>query len=510
MGMSPHDRIHGPARGSPTEALVFARNVGSARIEDVADYVWTVYQVAPQVGIDPAIVVSQSALETDNWRDTWWTERLNPAGVGITGDPAQNAASRTWDTGADAALAQIVHLWLYTDGDPLPEALAPYRDLDPRADAIPVPNRGSVTTLADLGAKWAAVADYGQRIATRSRSIFPALPDQSGDTTMALTYGRVPHPGYVDLQHTTADKPEGRGWNDLGPRVPKGVALHRMWGTLRGTDVHFANPNVPSLTDYGIGSGNIDGASLDGVIHQYNDPRGRRSGWASGRVSQPYGDGKAFVDKYGVNAVNRDLVSIETSGWDHEPFTDFAWSELVWLVAYWADQCEVPYTSLPMNPNTGINFIIWHEEFTYGTGKKCPFTWMKQNTSRLYADVKTFLQPYQEGGVIEPEPEPEPGLEYPAYLSADVAARLFGSATFGGAVYEYNERGSVSPLWLARGTATGQYPRLTEVFIDGGHKYFVFGDGSVVVDPEGDAQPQYIGTVEAVTEVVKDAVDRAA
>lgn len=235
---------------------------------------------------------------------------------------------------------------------------------------------------------------------------------------MALTFGRAPMPGYVDLQHTTADKPEGAGWDNLGKRTPRFLVWHRMYGTLRGTDAHFGNPNVPSLTDYGIGSGNIDGAGLDGVIHQYNNPLGYRSGWASGRVSAPYGDGACIVNKYGINAVNRDGVSIETSGYDTEPFTDFAWGEFVKLCAYWIDQMQIPYTELPRNPHTGCNAIIWHEEFTFGTGKKCPFTWMKSQTERLYKDVAAYLKPFQTGATGEPQPEPEtPPVEKPQYAT---------------------------------------------------------------------------------------------
>jgi hypothetical protein len=237
-------------------------------------------------------------------------------------------------------------------------------------------------------------------------------------TPMNLAYGRVPMPGHVDLQHTTADKPEGKGWDNLGKRDVLGIALHRMYGTLTGTDQHFANPSVQSLTDYGIGTANIDGAKLDGVIHKYNDPLGYRSGWASGRVSAPYGDGAKFVAKYGINAVNRRLVSIETSGYDTDPFTEFAFGELVKLIAYYADQAKVPYTSLPLNPHTGINFIIWHEEFTIGTGKRCPFTWMKQNTPRLYTDVAAYLKPLQEGAAGKPEKPPvEPPVEKPTYAA---------------------------------------------------------------------------------------------
>lgn len=225
---------------------------------------------------------------------------------------------------------------------------------------------------------------------------------------MALTFGRVPHPGFVDLQHTTAGKPEGVGWDNLGKRSPKFIALHRMVGTLRGTDQHFADPTVGALTDYGLGVEAVDGKARSGEIHKYNDPLGFRSGWASGRVSAPYGDGLAIVNTYGINAVNRDGVSIEIAGYRNEPLNAFEWGELVALCAYWVDWMKIPYTSLPRNPHTGINALIWHQEFTIGTGKECPFDWVMNNTNQLYADIAAYLKPYQEGnaGVEQPKPAP--------------------------------------------------------------------------------------------------------
>lgn len=229
---------------------------------------------------------------------------------------------------------------------------------------------------------------------------------------MAIVYHAVPHPGYLNIQNEMADKPEGVGWNNLGKRNPKFLALHRMVGTLAGTRSWFGRPEVPSLTDYGIGIRAVDGANA-GVIHQYNDPEGYRSGWASGPVNGAYGDGLAIVQKYGINAVNRDGISLETSGTD-QPMDDFAWKELVHLCAYWIDRMKIPYTSLPLNPHTGINVLIWHNEFTDGTGKECPFTWLRSNTNRLYLDIQKFLKPYQEGTVAGPvvtPPAPAPAPE---------------------------------------------------------------------------------------------------
>ena len=223
---------------------------------------------------------------------------------------------------------------------------------------------------------------------------------------MALTYGNVPNPGIENRIIPNNQAIEGHGWDNLGQRNPKFIALHRMVGTLWGTDGWFRRPDVASLTDFGMGIAPIDGAANAGRIMQWNDYEGHRSGWASGPVNGAYGDGLAIVNKYGINAVNRDGISIEVSGTD-EPLDKKSWDTLVHLCAYLIDEMEIPYTSLPRNPHTGINVLIWHNEFTNGTGKQCPFPWMRNNTNRLYNDIKAFLKPYQEGGA-KPEPTPKP------------------------------------------------------------------------------------------------------
>ena len=176
MPIHPRDTIIGRQRGSAAAAVAFAQAVGSERLDQVEAYVGEVFALAPRIGIDPAIVVSQSALETNNWRDDHWRGKLNPAGMGVT--DAFNFG-HGWASGADAARGQIVHLWLYARGVPLPDALAPHAHLDPRRDAIPPAQLGQAPTLESLGGKWASEDEYGQRIANRSRDIFPDLPDQT-------------------------------------------------------------------------------------------------------------------------------------------------------------------------------------------------------------------------------------------------------------------------------------------------------------------------------------------
>lgn len=227
---------------------------------------------------------------------------------------------------------------------------------------------------------------------------------------MAITYRTVPQYGYVD--RFIKEKREGFGWNDLGPRDIKFVTLHRMVGTLTGTDGYFRKPSISSYTDFGLSTALSDPHLTPGTIYLWNHPDGRRAPWASGPVSAPYGDGKAIVDKYGIDAVNRDGISLEIGGYN-EPIDEASWKEIVHFIAYWADQCKVPYTSFPINPHTGISFVIWHNEFTAGTGKQCPFMWLRDNTPRLITDVKEMLQRYQEQA---PKPAPEPAVRTVNFL----------------------------------------------------------------------------------------------
>lgn len=174
MSMQPTDRLQGPVRGDPETAISFAERHGAARLADVAQYIEAVFRYAPEIDLDPAIVIAQSGHETGNWTSHWWRERLNPAGLGITGDPDQNAASGTWATGERAALAQLHHLGLYLGTDML--AWKPY---NPRWQAaIQAGYFGVAATLDDLGGRWAVDRRYGEGVAARGNAIFPHLPNQ--------------------------------------------------------------------------------------------------------------------------------------------------------------------------------------------------------------------------------------------------------------------------------------------------------------------------------------------
>ena len=158
-------------RGSAATVLATAPVMAAQQGEALAAYIAEVYRLAPLAGLDPAVVIAQSALETGWWQSPAWAEHLNPAGIGVT---SADVVSPSWGSGVDAARAQLVHLYLYAAG-PIPAGhpLAPYVTLDPRYEAALAAGRaGSAGTIADLAGSWAADPAYAESIARVGTSIF--------------------------------------------------------------------------------------------------------------------------------------------------------------------------------------------------------------------------------------------------------------------------------------------------------------------------------------------------
>lgn len=90
--------------------------------------------------------------------------------------------------------------------------------------------------------------------------------------------------------------------------------------------------------------------------------------------------------------------------------------------------------------------------------------------------------------------DPPSALGYPAGMSRKLATVLFDRATGDdGCVYGFDEHGPVSTLWLETGKTSGRFPALTAVFHEGDAKYFVFGDGSVIWQPDTSAPVTWLG-----------------
>ena len=169
--MTAEDPLLASPRGTAVQALGMALGTGAARPVELQAYVTEVYRLAPLVGLDPAIVVAQSALETGWWQSPAWTDHLNPAGIGITGP---DVASPSWESGTAAARAHLVHLYLYAAGAiPAGHPLEPYVPLDPRYDAALSAGRAaSATRVADLAGRWATDPDYASSIARVGSRLF--------------------------------------------------------------------------------------------------------------------------------------------------------------------------------------------------------------------------------------------------------------------------------------------------------------------------------------------------
>lgn len=80
-------------------------------------------------------------------------------------------------------------------------------------------------------------------------------------------------------------------------------------------------------------------------------------------------------------------------------------------------------------------------------------------------------------------------VTYPAGLSQAMAAKLFGSLSAGGKVWEFSPVGPVSRLWLT----LGRYPRLVgyESATDGA-QWWLFADGTVFWQPKAGAAVQVV------------------
>lgn len=215
MTMRANDSLIASPRGNRDQAISYFRKMGSKRIDDVVDYINAVYELAPQVHIDPAIVIAQASHETGAFSSYWWQQRLNPAGIGITGDPAQNNASRTFRSGREAARAHIAHLQLYATG----KITSPFTtNDDPRWGAYKSAygERAVASTIAQLANKWAVDSNYASGITRHGNAIFPSLEDSKAPQEPSEETPSEPSnpPPTVPSANIVKDS-QGKAWDGL-------------------------------------------------------------------------------------------------------------------------------------------------------------------------------------------------------------------------------------------------------------------------------------------------------
>jgi hypothetical protein len=510
------DFLAGPNRGTASQALAYAVTQRADRQVFLAEYFTELYRLCAKYQLDASILVAQSANETGKWKSAIWNQYGNPAGIGVTGTDTSTGTnySLVYKNGKDAARAHVVHMQAYVRGAiPAGTELHDYTDLDPRYDAVFQANYdGTITRIADfnVNGRWALLNNpppYGTRIVNDAQAVWPGLPDQDDppvypaepeEPPMAITFGKVPKPVTQNRLVTNS-----LAWDDLGKRTIRGVVWHRIYGSLWGTDGYFRGEAVgKALTDYGVGVTATDGAGNDGVGLMWNDPTGRRSPWASGPVQNPVGDGAAFVARYGKNAVNRDLVSIEISGTSGSTaLSPKARAWVVAMTAYWADQYKVPWDQFPDVPGEERSFVCWHGEFYDGKRGTCPGAVVESATPAMIEEAAAVLKKYQTSAAPAPTPEPEPEPEPEPIPIPDIvpgvdwglAVRAFGTDLSGYVLTAPPKTGPLGRIYVERCAQDGVWPKLTDRWVYGdGRVYYRFGNGWLALYTEADKKIRWI------------------
>ena len=399
---------------------------------------------------DPVILAAIAWIETGEagtglpWRSRWWLGRNNIGNLGVAGDPAQDAASQRWQTPHDGAVALVAHYVAYAWGSRWrsawdTDALGLPNVQDTRFQTVLEATGGvPVDTLGGLSGRWSTDMAYGDKLAERCNALMTAIaasatdpivttpatdpePIESEDA-MSNVFGRVPHPLYQNRIVTSS-----RAWDDLGPRTIRAAVWHRMYGTLWGTDSYFRGAAVTkALTDYGVGVAATDGAQQAGALLRWNDPNGRRAPWASGPVNNPTGDAVPFLDRYGVNGINRDAVSIEISGNGDTALDAKARATVVALTAYYADQYGVPWDAFPAVPGEDRSFVMWHGEIYDGKRNSCPGAVVMAATDGMIDEIKVILKRYQAASApVDPADPVYAKPQPPAKGDSIVNGRIF-------------------------------------------------------------------------------------
>jgi hypothetical protein len=190
--VAPASAILSPPRARPEQAVAYILNRGTTYsprdVEVIVDYYW---RIAPEVGIDPLIAISQNIIETNNLK-SWWAQppRHNPAGLLVTGErrasaPADaerhmwawNESRGSWSKGLsfasweESVQAHIALLLAYTlrDEDMNEPQRAFFNEVMQGRNP---PYRGAAPTLQGLNGRWAVPGTtYANKISSCANAI---------------------------------------------------------------------------------------------------------------------------------------------------------------------------------------------------------------------------------------------------------------------------------------------------------------------------------------------------
>lgn len=182
------DPIAGASRATGSQAAVALSRVVVAVASWDREFATALDNACAVAGVDFAIAYAHCANETDYFRSAYWNENLNPAGIGITGEPGETGP--VFPSAAKAArfYVALLLLKLKKGGDvgflEAERATAPSYFDGTRAFARD-PSFPTVRTLGDLCKRfgpnnrecvWMCDPSGPQAICAKANVLFPNLP----------------------------------------------------------------------------------------------------------------------------------------------------------------------------------------------------------------------------------------------------------------------------------------------------------------------------------------------
>jgi hypothetical protein len=394
------DHLFAPSRVTAAQAIAGLEAAVQSIDDKDRQFLTELVKACDEAGIDAAIAVSHCGNETDLFRDANWNTRLNPAGIGITGEPGVLGPVFPSARAAARFYVALLLLKLRRGGDigafEAERATAPAAFDGTRSFARD-PTFPVVTTLDDLRRRfgpndrecvWMCDQSGPLAIAAKARILFPALPDQ-GEEPPPVTTGHVPKPPMI-VRHVTGTVNVNRYPDDPSrPGSIVGSCFHTSQGTYQGNDSVFHDPNWGGLTDYQVG-GPGDGA-FDGVIEEFIDPNSGIVPFANGEwnASRAFGDGPRFVQRFGVYDINQRLRSIEhpDRGDPLTPLTPKQFESSAFLTA-WIHAEQAGQTA------ETFDWQMAHAEFG-ASHQQCPGPRYFDRVDEYQARVRAIMHAYQ-------------------------------------------------------------------------------------------------------------------
>lgn len=367
------------------QAIAYADDRGPSDTTEtsvVVEYLSELARLCRLVGLDFRVLAAQSAEETATWTSFWWKTRRNPAGIGITGDDAQNAASQTWRTGTEAARAQVVHMAAYVYGDRGADTewapiITPLVRYDRRYEAVfSAGFDGTVHRLGDLGnGKWAADPKYATTISSIANAMFteepmtpPAKPTIHELSTDYARYG---------LEKWQADTIIAKRIENRLGYSAQGIVFHIQDGVTRGSLPYWVGVQASSTVMI-----QKDGTILN-VIPRKHGP------WTNGDSSNPSSRGNHLISLGGGDA-NRVSLTCEMEGTPGDQLTPAQKNAAVW----WALDVMREF------PHIGLDDFYRHADINSVTRPNCP--------DGYYPDLMAAIK----AASSAPPPKPKPTIDW--------------------------------------------------------------------------------------------------